>query len=65
VRTPPDGGRRRIRAIGGNGVFNADYIRWVDEDVTLIMMTNTDEFQAEEITPRLFDRIVPPARPPA
>jgi CubicO group peptidase (beta-lactamase class C family) len=65
TRTSPAEGRRRIRAIGGNGIFNADYIRWVDEDVTLIMMTNTDEFQAEEITPKLFDRIVPPARPPS
>jgi CubicO group peptidase (beta-lactamase class C family)/poly-gamma-glutamate capsule biosynthesis protein CapA/YwtB (metallophosphatase superfamily) len=52
-----DGGPRRIRAIGGNGVFNADYIRWVDEDVTLIMMTNVDKFQGEEITPKLFDRV--------
>jgi CubicO group peptidase (beta-lactamase class C family) len=65
ARKPPDGGRRRIRAIGGNGIFNADYIRWVDDDVTLIMMTNTDAFPAEEITPKLFDRIVPPAQPPS
>jgi CubicO group peptidase (beta-lactamase class C family) len=51
-----DGGRR-IRAIGGNGIFNADYIRWIDEDVTLIMMTNVDKFRGEEITPKFFDRV--------
>jgi CubicO group peptidase (beta-lactamase class C family) len=62
TRAPKEGGSRRIRAIGGNGIFNADYIRWVDEDVTLILMTNTDAFQAEEITPRLMERIVPAAR---
>jgi hypothetical protein len=52
-----DGGPRRIRAIGGNGIFNADYIRWIDEDVTLIMMTNVDRFRGEAITPKFFDRV--------
>jgi CubicO group peptidase (beta-lactamase class C family) len=52
-----EGGPRRIRVIGGNGIFNADYIRWVDDDVTLIMMTNVDKFQGEEITPKLFERV--------
>jgi CubicO group peptidase (beta-lactamase class C family) len=56
VRTAPDGSRR-IRTIGGNGIFNADYIKSPDEDVTLMMMTNVDKFQAEEITPRLMNRV--------
>jgi CubicO group peptidase (beta-lactamase class C family) len=50
-------GGRRMRTIGGNGIFNADYIKWVDENVTLIMMTSVDAFEAEEITPKLFDRV--------
>jgi CubicO group peptidase (beta-lactamase class C family) len=49
-----DNGSLRIRVIGGNGIFNADYIKSLDADVTLILMTNVDAFQAEKITPDLM-----------
>jgi len=50
-----DNGSLRIRVIGGNGIFNADYIKSFDADATLILMTNVDAFPAEKITPDLMD----------
>lgn len=34
---------------GGNGVFNADMHRYVDEGVTLFLMTSVSEWKAEDI----------------
>jgi CubicO group peptidase (beta-lactamase class C family) len=37
---------------GGNGVFAADFHRYVDEDVVIIAMTNQPSISAPQLTPR-------------
>jgi len=42
-------GNRAIAVVGGNGIFNALYVNFFEENVTFVFFTSSDQFQAEEI----------------
>ena len=55
---------------GGNGVFFADFRRYVDDGVTVIVMSNQSDFSAERLLPALGaavfgGRAMPPSAPAA
>lgn len=51
-------GKRVVGSIGGNGVFNAIYVNFVDEGFVFVMFTNVAEFEAEFVFKEMRSRIL-------
>jgi hypothetical protein len=57
-------GTRTIGPSGGNDIFNACYLWYLDEHRVIVMLTSSDNFQAEKMVPdiaRLMRHIQPEA----
>jgi CubicO group peptidase (beta-lactamase class C family) len=46
-------GTRTFGPSGGNDVFNACYLWYLDEDRAIVVLTSTDRFKAEDLVPRI------------
>ncbi len=46
-------GRKYISTSGSNLVFTSQYLRWIDNDLTVILLTNNSEWPKEKVLPLL------------
>jgi CubicO group peptidase (beta-lactamase class C family) len=46
-------GTRTMGPAGGNDIFNACYLWYLDEHRVIVMLTSSDDFKAEEIVPEI------------
>ncbi|HVT15316.1 MAG TPA: serine hydrolase domain-containing protein [Thermoanaerobaculia bacterium] len=61
------GGGRSISHVGGNGIFESDFRRYVDAGVVIVMSSNSTDFFALTVSPHVENRVfgLPDPEPPA